>query len=239
MKKIISAVFALFALVSLCFAGDVATFVEEGWSSDGKIYVFGQYGKTDKSFQGWAELIEVDIAKNDYVNNGYFSIKPSSVTAGKSGYDVFESLMAKSFYSTKPLNLKATAPDQILYICEAPEKKGSDTIVFKDFLGSEIDNPNSFTVRIIPEVNGSGMNAKSSFYISIEKRNAEGTLIASQIVGNPGIQRKGVTGYKIEKIVCDKTGKNMIFVVEKTMEDKTGINIRYMVEACVLNSDFN
>lgn len=238
MKKIISQVISMCLLASAVFAGDVATFVEGGWSSDGKIYVFGQYGKTDKNFQGWAELIEVDIEKNDYVNNGYFSIKPSAVTSGKNGREVYESLEAKSFYSTKPLNLKKTGPDQKLYICEDPLKKGSDVINFTDFLGSEIENPNSFTVKLITDVSGTGTSAKSSFYILIEKKDAEGNVIASQKVGNPDIRRKGVTGYKIEQILTDKDGKSMIFVVEKIMEDSTGINIRYMVETCNLNENF-
>jgi len=237
MKKILSAVISMCLLASVAFAGDVATFVEGGWSSDGKIYVFGQYGKTDKSFQGWAELIEVDIAKNDYVNNGYFSIKPSSVTAGKNGREVYESLEAKSFYSTKPLNLKKTAPDQMLYICEDPVKKGSDVISFTDFLGSDIENPNSYVVRLVSDVTGSGASAKSSFHIVIEKKDADGTVIAKKTVGNPDIRRKGVTGYKIEQILTDKAGKSMIFVVEKIMEDKTGINVRYMVEACVFDAN--
>lgn len=238
MKKILSTVISMCMLTAALFAGDVATFVEGGWSSDGEIFVFGQYGKTDKSFQGWAELIEVDIAKNDYAKNGYFSIKPSAVTAGKNGREVYESLEAKSFFSTKPLNLKKTEPDQILYLCEDPSKKGLDVITFKDFLGSSIDNPTSFTVTMNPTVTGSGANAKSSFYILIEKKDASGKVIASQKVGNPEISRKGITNYKIEQILSDKTGKKMIFVVEKTMEDKTGLNVRYMVEACVLNSDF-
>lgn len=238
MKKIISAVISMCLLASAVFAGDVATFVEGGWSSDGKIYVFGQYGKTDKSFQGWAELIEVDIAANDYVNNGYFSIKPSAVTSGKNGREVYESLEAKSFYSTKPLNLKKTQADQILYLCEDPLKKGSDVINFTDFLGSEIENPNTYTVRIISDVSGTGASAKSSFYIVIEKKDADGNIIATQKVGNPDTKRKGVTGYKVEKILSDKDGKSLVFVVEKIMEDKTGINVRYMIETCRLNNNF-
>lgn len=237
MKKILAAVFAMCLLTSV-FAGDVATFVEGGWSSDGKIYVFGQYGKTDKSYQGWAELIEVDIEKNDYADKGYFSIKPSAVTANKNGREVFESLEAKSFYSTKPLNLKKTQADQIMYICEDPIKKGADVINFTDFLGSEIENPKKYTVQIIKDLTGKGADSKSSFYILIEKKDADGNVIATQKVGNPDIKRKGITDYKIEQILTDKTGKKMIFVVEKIMEDKTGINVRYMVEACVLNSNF-
>ena len=36
---------------------------------------------------------------------------------------------------------------------------------------------------------------------------------------------------KIERIMCDKSEKNLIFIVEKMIEDDTGISIRYMIEA--------
>ena len=39
-------------------------------------------------------------------------------------------------------------------------------------------------------------------------------------------------------IVCDESGRNLVFIVEKTTEDKTGTNIRFMIEACELNEDF-
>ena len=65
----------------------------------------------------------------------------------------------------------------------------------------------------------------------LEKRDAEGQLLLSRKIGSPNITRKGVTNYKIERIFCDKSGKDLIFVIEKMMEDDTGTSIRYMVEA--------
>ncbi len=56
MKKSIVCSLIMAVLVSALSAGDVATFVDKGFSEDGKYYVFGQYGKTDKKFQGCAEL---------------------------------------------------------------------------------------------------------------------------------------------------------------------------------------
>ena len=92
----------MFALLSFSvFAGDVAAFEDIGFSADGKYYVFGQYGKTDKKFQGWADIYQVDIEKNDYVSKGVFKIKPSAVTSDKSGLEVYESLEAKNFYYLK------------------------------------------------------------------------------------------------------------------------------------------
>ena len=51
MKKILVCAFSVFFAVCSSFAGDAASFDDIGFSEDGKYYVFGQYGKTDKKYQ--------------------------------------------------------------------------------------------------------------------------------------------------------------------------------------------
>lgn len=233
MKKSIVFIFTIFMMFSV-FAGDVASFVDLGFTDDGKYYIFGQYGKIDKKFQGWAEIYQVDIEKNDYVDGGVFSIKPSSVTSDKNGKDVYESLEAKSYYYLKDYKTTPSDADHTLYILDDTSKKGTDEIVFTDFKGSEIENPDKFYVKLIPTVYGSGKNLKSSFYINLEKKDANGNIIFSKKVGNSNIKRKNVSDYKIERIFSDKTGSNLIFVIEKTLQDDSGVLIRYMVEAIKL-----
>jgi len=229
-KSFICTLFLAFGLTALS-AGDVATFVDKGFTSDGKYYIFGQYGRTDKKFQGWAEIYQVDIAENDYVDKGVFKTKPSAVTADKNGKDVYEALEAKSFYYLKNLKTETANPDHVLYILDDVNKTGSDKIVFKDFRGSEIENPNTYNIQLVSTISGAGKNCKSSFYIDVVKKDAEGNVISKHVVGSPDIQRKGITNYKIERIFCDKSEKNLIFVIEKMLEDDTGTSIRYMVEA--------
>lgn len=234
MKKIIlSGLVFIFSVMCLS-AGDVATFVDKGFSEDGKYYVFGQYGRTDKKYQGWAEIYQVDIQKNDFVDSGVFKMKPTAVTADKSGEEVYEALEAKSFYHMKELNCKKAEPDQVLYICDDINKSGTDKIVFKDFVNSELDTVNTYNIQLVPTVSGYGQNVKSSFYIMVEKKDSEGNLISKTQVGSPNVVRKGVSNYKIERIMSDKSGKNFIFIVEKIIEDETGISIRYMVESAVI-----
>jgi len=234
MKKIFLAGAALIFSMMTLAAGDVATFVDKGFSEDGKYYVFGQYGRTDKKYQGWAEIYQVDIAKNDFVDSGVFKTKPSAVTADKTGAEVYEALEAKSYFHFKNLNCEKADANQLIYICDDADKSGTDKIVFKDFNGSEIDNPNTFNIQLVPTVSGYGKNVKSSFYIMVEKKDSEQKLISRTQVGSPDVVRKGVSAYKIEKIMCDKTQHNFIFVVEKTVEDEDGPSIRYMVETAVI-----
>ena len=224
-KSFVCSLFLIIGLSALS-AGDVATFVDKGFSEDGKYYVFGQYGKTDKKFQGWAELYQVDIAANDYTDNGVFKTKPSAVTAGKNGREVFEALEGKSFYYFKDLKCETANLEHVLYILDDVNK-----IVFKDFRSADIDNADVYRIKLYPTVNGSGKNARSSFYIMLEKTDAAGQVLMSRKIGNPDINRKGVTNYKIERIFCDKSEKNLIFVIEKMIEDDTGTSIRYMIEA--------
>lgn len=222
----------IFMGMSILSAGDVASFVDKGFTEDGKYYIFGQYGVTDKKFQGWAEIYQVDIAKNDYVDLGVYITKPTSVTSGKQGREVYDSLEAKSFDYYKNIKTETANPDHILYILDDVNKKGSDEIVFKDFRGSkDVEKPDTYHIQLFPTVTGSGKNVKSSFYILLEKKDFDGNVITSKKIGSPNIVRKGVNNYKIERIFCDKSEKNLIFVIEKMMEDDTGISIRYMVEA--------
>lgn len=236
-KLIVCGVLGFFAAFA-SFAGDSAVLVDNGFSADGNYYIFGQYGKIDKKFQGWAEIYTVDVLKNDYVDNEVYKIKPSAVTFDKTGKEVYESLAGKNYLSLKKYNCAQNSPDQILYIREEEKKSGTDEIEFKDFISSVSSDQAFYKVQLVPSVFGEGANVKSSFYINLEKLDSKGNCLARQKIGNPEISRKGVKNYKIERIVCDKSGKNLVFIVEKTMEDKTGINIRYMVEAARLNDDF-
>lgn len=238
MKKLAAVCLSAVISVFFVFAGDSAVLVEKGFSEDGNYFIFGQYGKTDRSFQGWAELYTVDLDENDYAEGGVFKVSPGENTSSKSGLQVFEELEGKSYYFTRKYNAAPAEADQILYIREDESKSASEEIVFKDFTKSISSERSDYHVRLFPTYEGKGASSKSSFFIMIEKRDSLGNVVASQKVGTPSIKRSGVTGYKIERIECNKSGTKLVFLVEKKVEDKTGVNIRYMIEACVLNPDF-
>lgn len=238
MKKILFCAFLILSVFHGLFAGDSAVFVDEGFSSDGKVYVFGQYGTTDKSFQGWAELYAVDIEKNDYIDGEFYRIKPSSVTKNKKGKDLYGDLVGKSYFDYKKYNLKHATADKVLYIRESEAKGATEEILFKDFVSSVSADQAFYSVKLFPTVKGSGANAKSSFYIELVKKDSDGNVLASQKIGNPQIERKGVLSYKIERILCSNDGSSIVFNIEKTCEDKTGVNIRFMVEAAKLSDEF-
>lgn len=230
MKKILATI-AVLTVAAALFAGDAASFVDLGFSKDGKTYVFGQYGKTDVDFNGYAEIYTVDVKKNDFVSNGVFKSVDKS---GKSGQRVFSSLKDKQGSFLEKYNLSPVDADSILYMREDSSKSGLAEITFKDYGLPAGSQEVFYTVRLVPNYVGKGSACKSSFYIVAEKKGADGTLLSRFVAGNPDVQRKGVTGYAIDRIYTAPDGKGMVFVVEKTVEDSAGTSIRYMVETVAL-----
>lgn len=238
MKKTIVRFLLAAVFAAALHAGDAAVFVDWGFSGDGNYYIFGQYGKTDEKFQGWAEIFTVDVEANEFIKSGVFTTKPSAGTAGKTGRAVYDALAAKSYYETKKYGCTPVPADRILYIRGIEDKSDSDTIQFTDFSGSAGESKALYRVRLVPEFSGSGVNISSSFFVELEKCGESGRILASQKIGSPKVVRKGVRDYAIERVACDKSGRNIVFVIEKNIEDKTGTNIRYMVETARLSAAF-
>lgn len=229
MKRFLTTIGILAVAVSL-FAGDAAAFVDLGFSADGKTYIFGQYGKTDKDFKGYAEIYTVDVKENDFVSNGVFKTTDNT---GKSGSEVFSQLKDKQKSFLGKYKLSPVDADSILYVRDDFTKSGTSEIKFKDFESSTPTEDVYFSVKLVPMYEGKGAATRSSFYIVTEKKTSNGTLLSRFVAGNPEIKRKGVTGYAIDKIFTSPDGKGFVFVIEKTVEDSTGVSIRYMVETVV------
>lgn len=230
-KLVLSGILFVSALCS--FAGDAAAFVDLGISQDGKTYAFAEYGKTDRSFQGYAEIYTVDIAKNDFVSGEVFKTNPSSATVSKSGKAVYEELFDKAAWKLRKYDFKPANVDNLLFVRD-DKKDGESEIVFKDFEASTSEKSIFYHIRLAKTLEGSGENLYSSFFITMERKDGEGNVLSRNIVGSPDIKRKKVIDYRIDRIFSDKTGRNLVFVVEKTISDVNGASIRYMVETVSL-----
>lgn len=230
MKKIFALTLLSAGLVFNAAAGDVAVFEDMGFSSDGKTYVFGQYGKTDVDFQSWAEIFVVDVEANNYVKNEVFRTVPSSATEKFSGKQTFEELKKKAKVKTDKYELKLCSVDELMYVRENEAKKGTEEISFRHFEGSTEDQQIFYTLNLVPTVTGSGLNVSSSYYIDLVKKDQDGKILDQKKVGTPSVKRKGITDYKIAKIYSNKKMDSLVMIIEKTLVDKTGTSIRYMVE---------
>lgn len=232
MKKIFVCLLVMCIFSNLIFAGDVAEYVDLGFSPNGQYYVFGQYGITDKEFIPYAEIYTVDVAKNDFVKGAVFKTSVNDST--KNSLAVYEDLYKKNKavldkYTGTPVSL-----DNTLYLRGPEDKDSSQEIIFKDFNNSTEENEIFYYVSVVKNVNGYGKNAKSSFFISVERKDSNGNVLSRQVAGNPDFQRSGITDYLIRKIVTDNSGKSLVFEVEKRLEDSKGTSFRYMVETLIL-----
>ena len=230
MKKFILCTLITLAASICVFAGDAAVFTDIGFSTDGLTYIFGQYGKQDRTYEAWADIFTVDVAKNDYVKNEVFHTAPSKTTATISGKAAFDALSKKAEWKTAKYNCKPADAATLLYVRPDESKKPTEEIVFKDFEGSTEDKEIYYHIKLVPYYEGKGKTVRSSYYINLEKQDGNGSAITKMIVGNPDIKRKGISSYKINRIFSDKSGKSIVFIIEKTLEDDTGTSVRYMVE---------
>lgn len=234
MKRLLAACAMGLSVLAMSFAGDAAVFQDIGFSQDGKVYIFAQYGKVDKSFQAWAEIYTVDVPKNVFIKSDVYKTNPSYKTVSMSGKEAYDQLFTRSEYQLSKYKFAPVSGSNVLYVNEDERADPTQEIVFKDWDNSTASEEIFYAVKLVPTVTGKGKAVKSQFYINFEKRNSKGEVLLSKKVGTPDFKRDGISAYRIARIFSDKSGKNLVFVVEKLLEDDTGTSIRYMVETVSL-----
>ncbi|MDR2943253.1 MAG: DUF2259 domain-containing protein [Treponema sp.] len=225
LKKIILIISLIF-ICTFAWAGDVASFIDMGFSPDGKTYMFGQYGVLSHILKPWAELYVVDVPANNFVPNGKVSYtQDSPIKAGQDGSGVFYRLVANNSALTGRYNINFQNQGLPLYISrdENPSPDG-ETIDFRDFLSG-----NAYKAELIPYREGSGQNVRSWFYINLESRTQSGQ-IKNYTIGNPQIKRQKIETYNISRVLIDPRGESIIFIIEMKRVSDSGYDIRYMVE---------
>mgnify|MGYP002853351366 CR=1 FL=1 len=234
MKKILSSICLVLLVLSSIFAGDVAEYCDLGFSADGKYFSFAEYGVSDNTFLPYATIYTVNVEKNEFVKGGVFRSEVKNPKEVKGGKAVFDELYAKNSnfiekYSGNKANLEHT-----LYL-RGPESKGSsEQIVFKDFNNSDGENEIFYYINLVQNSTGVGKNLKSSFFITVERKDANDNVLSRQIAGNPDYQRDMITDYAIRRIITDEKGSSLVFEVEKKLENENGTSFRYMVETLIL-----
>lgn len=218
MRKTLVFLFFLFQLA--VYAGDVANFVNLGFSSDGTKFAFGQHGIKDGTYEAYAEIYLVDIASNTFLPSGTFKTSPTKNTYGADSKTVFLALLNRAQPYLARYNISQNLPGRPLY-SQTDENKDDKTLMFRDF-----ETNDEYTVIMHLDKKG-GMEA--SFYITADIIKPNGTKIRKQI-GRPEYIRSGVKSYSIKKVIVDHTNSSLVFIVEKKEFNKTGDSIRYMAE---------
>lgn len=202
-------------------AGDVAQFVNLGFSNDGKYFMFGQYGVAQSTSAAWADTFIVDVRANAFASKGtqkFAGTQP--VDPGSNGLGALLNALAAGFPRTKQLRIDHLSTGRLLYVlldgAQAP-----DTLEFRDF-----QTGRSYKVALAqtPSTNGG-----ASFGIAVTVTEKDGKARAFT-AGDPSFTRPGVQAYHIKQIVLSPDGGSLVFVVQKEEKDTKGSNIRYMVE---------
>jgi predicted secreted protein len=219
---------ALFFGIFSLWAGDTATFVDLGFSPDGKVYMFAQYGIQSGTLRPWADLFIVDVPKNNFVSGGRLSyVHNQPVVSGQDGSGALYRLIAQNASMAEKYRINYCFQGQPLFIAVNGEAEFETRIpiVFRDY-----ESGANYRASLVSYTEGFGANLRSSFYINLERTRRDGSR-KTYTVGNPQIKRPLIASYCIRKVMIAPHDGSMIFLIEMKKQEGDSFNIRYMVEA--------
>jgi predicted secreted protein len=218
--------FTVFFAVNI-WAGDTATFVDLGFSPDGKTYAFAQYGIQAETLKPWAELFVVDVNQNNFVSGGRVSyVHDSPVVAGQDGSGALYRIITRNIALIDRYGVNFLLQGNPLFISlDEPSSPARQNIDFRDFGTGAF-----YQASLVSKVEGSGTTLTSSFYIDLEKTGKDGTK-KTYTVGTPTLKRSQIASYRIRKVITAPNDGSMILIIEMKKQSGTDFDIRYMVEA--------
>ncbi len=221
MKKTIF-VFLLFLSIVAIYAGDIANFVNLGFSKDGSKFAFGVHGVKDKTYQAYANIYLIDANTNDFLENGVFKTSPTKATYSLDSKTVFLDLQHRATPYLKKYGIIQERKGRPIY-SQTEETKNDSTLMFRDF-----ETGDEYTIVLHSK---SVSNTQSSFHITCDVINTNGNK-RSYNVGHPDIVRTGTKSYSIKKIIIE--GSTLVFIIEKRELEKGGDSVRFMAEVIKL-----
>ncbi|MBE3064798.1 MAG: DUF2259 domain-containing protein [Spirochaetes bacterium] len=218
MAKRVILFWALFLIAALgASAGDIAQFVNLGFSADSKYFMFGQYGVSEKSSSPFAEAYVVDVAKNLYASRGVRKVAYTrAAEPGANGLGALLTILGDALPQTRQYRVDHLLTGRMLYLL-VDGAPANEVLEFRDF-----QTGRSYAVSLL-------RSGSTSFRITASVTDKNGAVRAVT-AGDPSIQRPGVTSYQIKQVILAPDGNSLVFVVQKEEQDTKGSNFRYMVE---------
>ncbi|MDR2760213.1 MAG: DUF2259 domain-containing protein [Spirochaetaceae bacterium] len=203
-------------------AGDIASFVDLGFSPDGRTYMFAQYGVQSETLKPWAELFAVDVARNDFVSGGKISYTHTApVISGQDGSGALYRLIAQNTALAEQYGINFLFQGYPLYISlENSFDTPAEAIEFRNF-----EQNISYRATLVPHTEEAG----TAFYINLERTTQDGSK-KTYAVGNARIKRALISSYGIKKVITAPKEGFMVFVIEMKKQNKGSFDVRYMVE---------
>lgn len=223
-KRLVLAGLLAVMVVALGFAGDVATFVNLGFSPDSNYYMFGFYGHDITSARPYAEIFVVDTRNNSFVSNGVF--RGTYAVAPQPGLNpagAFYRLFGEAVALAKRYNIDHLNQGRPVYIfLDAGERE--DTISFRDFKDNTL-----WDVSLRKVIEERGTSVSSSFGVQFSLTRTDGRKL-SYNAGNPQIKRSNVVDYAVQQVLVAPDNKTVIFVIDRAEKLGNTVAVRYMVE---------
>jgi predicted secreted protein len=228
-KRSLFATAAFLAALVPAFAGDVATFVDLGFSPDSGYFLFGQYGIDPAAGKPYAETYLVDNRKNDFVDKGVArKTFDAAIEPGQDASGALFALVGEEQALLKKYKIDHLKPGRLLYVLMDGQEPPA-SLSFRDFKTGA-----NFEVSLNQSVLEAKGSISSSFGIAVSYTAKEGSPVKRVVGGNPDIKRPGVKAYVIRRIIAAPDERTLVFIVEKRTVDKGDPAVRYMVEALKL-----
>jgi predicted secreted protein len=226
-RSLLAAASFLLAIVP-AFAGDVATFVNLGFSPDSAYFLFGQYGVDQAAGKPYAETYLVDCKRNDFVAKGVARRTfDAALEPGQDASGALFALLGEGQPLVKKYKIDHLRPGRLLYVLMDGQEPPA-SLSFRDF-----KNGSSYQVSLSQSSSELKGTATASFGIALSYTSKEGA-VKRVVGGNPDIKRPGVKAYVIRRIIAAPDERTLVFIVEKRTVDKGDPAVRYMVEALKL-----
>jgi len=207
------------------FAGDIANFVNIGFSGDSRYFMFSQYGVTDSVI--YSDIYAVDVKSNNFVKDGVSSkqypVKAFSMDDGSGAF--YKGLLASNQIIQR-IGIDPLLKGRCLYV--NINSGPMHALEFRDFKTGK-----TYKINLQERSDVRSGVYESSFSLNILVE-TDGSSSKVYTAGSPGIKRKGVKGYSIKTIFLSPDERNMVIVIEKSEVDKDSVAIRYMVETLSL-----
>ena len=225
MRKI-SILFVFILGSHFLFAGDIANFVNIGFSGDSRYFMFAQYGVTDSVI--YSDIYAVDVINNNFVKDGVYSkeysLKAYSMDDGTGAF--YKGLLASNQVIQKT-GIDTLQKGRCLYV--NINSSPVHSLEFRDFKTGKTYKVN---LHEKSEVKSGVYESSFSLNILVESDGASSKVYSA---GSPNVKRKGIKGYSIKTIFLSPNEKNMVIVIEKSEVNKDSVSVRYMVETLSLN----
>ncbi len=223
-KKRSVAVLTLLFAAGVVYAGDVATFVNLGFSQDSRVFMFGQYGIDAESGAAYADLFAVDVPANRFVSSGVQRYRPDRVVeATQDGKGALFTLLRRHHDLAERHSIDHLATGRMLYFA-LNEREPKSELSFRDY-----ETGRGYRLRLHQSARGRGDTLRARFHIELETTDAAGRR-HERTIGLPEFDRESVNRYRIGQVYLSPDQRSIVIVVEMEYPTPTGTNIRYMVE---------